>query len=168
MSADTGMSYQSSLTRQNDRSNGRGYWHGEPWKPVEILAMVFGFRVFWPIGLAVLGWKFWQRKSAYPGDIISFGREKWGNWANWARDSKRLDYSVKGASGFGMGSTGNRAFDEWRATELARLEEERQKLVAAEREFAEFMENLRHARDCEEFERFMDEHRNQQGRPSGQ
>ena len=85
-----------------------------------------------------------------------------------ARNSKGLGYSVKGAAGFGMGSTGNRAFDEWRATELARLEEERQKLVAAEREFAEFMENLRHARDREEFERFMDEHRNQQERPSGQ
>src|ERR1700716_1230377 len=84
-----------------------------------------------------------------------------------ARDSDRLGYSVKGASGFGMGSTGNRAFDEWRATELARLEEERQKLVAAEREFAEFMENLRHARDREEFERFMDAHRNQRT-PSGQ
>jgi Protein of unknown function (DUF2852) len=72
MSADTGMSYQSSSTRQNDGSNGRGYWHGEPWKPVEILAMVLGFIVFWPIGLAVLGWKFWQKKSGYPGDIISF------------------------------------------------------------------------------------------------
>ena len=168
MSADTGMSYQSSLTRQNDGSNGRGYWHGEPWKPVEILVMVLGFRVFWPIGLAVVGWKFWQKKSGYPGDIISFGREKWGNWANWTRGSDRWGFSVKTASGFGMGSTGNRAFDEWRATELARLEEERQKLVAAEREFAEFMENLRHARDREEFERFMDEHRNQQGRPSGQ
>jgi hypothetical protein len=44
---------------------------------VEILAMVLGFIVFWPIGLAVLGWKFWQKKSGYPGDIISFGREKW-------------------------------------------------------------------------------------------
>ena len=148
MSPDTGMSYQSSS-----------------WKPVEILAMVLGFIVFWPIGLAVLGWKFWQKKSGYPGDIISFGREKWGNWANWTRGS---GFSVKATSDFGMGSTGNRAFDEWRATELARLEEERQKLVAAEREFAEFMENLRHARDREEFERFMDEHRNQQGRPSGQ
>ena len=158
MSADTGISYQSCSTRQNDGSHGRGYSHGEPWKPVEILAMVLGFIVFWPIGLGVLGWKFWQKKSGYPGDIISFGREKWGNWANV---SKRLGYSVKGASGFGMGSTGNRAFDEWRATELARLEEERQKLVAAEREFAEFMENLRHARDREEFERFMDAHRNQ-------
>jgi Protein of unknown function (DUF2852) len=61
MSPDTGMSYQSSS-----------------WKPVEILAMVVGFIVFWPIGLGVLGWKFWQKKSGYPGDIISFGREKWG------------------------------------------------------------------------------------------
>ena len=164
MSADIGMSYQSRPTRQNDGSNGRGCWHGAPWKPVEILAMVLGFRVFWPIGIAVLGWKFWQKKSGYPGDMISFGREKWGNWAN----SKRLGYSVRGATGFGMGSTGNRAFDEWRATELARLEEERQKLVTAEREFAEFMENLRQARDREEFERFMDEYRNQQGRASGQ
>jgi hypothetical protein len=164
MSADIGMSYQSRPTRQNDGSNGRGYWHGAPWKPVEILAMVLGFRVFWPIGIAVLGWKFWQKRSGYPGDMISFGREKWGTWAS----SKRLGYTVRGVTGFGMGSTGNRAFDEWRATELARLEEERQKLVASEREFAEFMENLRHARDREEFERFMDEYRNQQGRPSGQ
>ena len=168
MSADTRMSYHSRPTRQDDGSIGRGYWHGEPWKPVEILAMVLGFIVFWPIGLGVLGWKFWQKKSGYPGDIISFGREKWGNWANWTRGPDRWGFSVKTASGFGMGSTGNRAFDEWRATELARLEEERQKLVAAERAFAEFMENLRHARDREEFERFMDEHRNQQGRPSGQ
>ena len=74
--SDTGMSYQSCSTRQYDGSHGRGYWHGEPWKPVEILAMVLGFIVFWPIGLAVLGWKFWQKKSGYPGDIISFGREK--------------------------------------------------------------------------------------------
>jgi Protein of unknown function (DUF2852) len=169
MSVDTGMSYQSSSTRQNDGSNGRGYWHGEPWKPVEVLAMVLGFIVFWPIGLAVLGWKFWQKKSGYPGDIVSFGREKWGNWANWTRGAGRWGFAVnKPSSGFAMGSTGNRAFDEWRATELARLEEEREKLVAAEREFAEFLENLRHARDREEFERFLDEHRNQQGRPFGQ
>ena len=91
--------------------------------------MVLGFIVYWPIGLAVLGWKFWQKKSGYPGDIISFGREKWGNWANWARGSDRWGFSVKTASGFGMGSTGNRAFDEWRAAELARLEEERHRPI---------------------------------------
>jgi hypothetical protein len=169
MSADTGISYQSCSPRQYGGSHACGYWHGEPWTPVEILAMVLGFIVYWPIGLAVLGWKFWQKKSGYPGDIISFGREKWEKWANrvnWARGSGRFAVNNWAASGFGMGSTGNRAFDEWRRTELARLEEERQKLVAAEREFAEFMENLRHARDREEFERFMDAHRNRQA-PSG-
>jgi hypothetical protein len=66
--------------------------------------------------------------------------------------------------GFGASPTGNRAFDEWRATELARLEEERKRLAAAEREFADYMENLRHARDREEFERFMNERRDRQGR----
>jgi Protein of unknown function (DUF2852) len=82
----------------------------------------FGFIVFWPIGLAVLGWKFWQRNSGYPGDIVSFGREKWGNRANWA--SSRWGFAANNWQGFASGATGNRAFDEWRATELARLEEE--------------------------------------------
>jgi Protein of unknown function (DUF2852) len=158
MSADTGMSYQWCSQAQ---SRGRG-WHGEPWKPVEILAMVLGFIVFWPIGLAVLGWKFWQKRSGYPGDIISFGREK---WASWAHGSSRWGFAVNNWAA-GMGSTGNRAFDEWRTTELTRLEEERQKLVAAERDFAAFMENLRHARDREEFERFMDAYRSRQSAQS--
>ncbi|QBR72017.1 hypothetical protein CU048_12905 [Beijerinckiaceae bacterium] len=168
MSADTGMPYESCSGRHGDGSHRRGCWHGEPWKPVEILAMVLGFIVFWPIGLAVIGWKFWQKKTGYPGDIVAFGQEKWRNRGNWGTGSGRWGVNNWSAAGFGMSSTGNRAFDEWRAAELARLEEERQKLVAAEREFAEFMENLRHARDREEFERFMNEYKNQQNRPSGQ
>jgi hypothetical protein len=56
--------------------------------------------------------------------------------------------------------TGNRAFDEWKTAELARLEEERRKLDDAHREFAEFVENVRRAKDREEFERFMNERRN--------
>jgi len=121
-----------------------------------------GFIVFWPIGLAVLGWKFWQRKSGYPGDIVTFGREKWS--ANWGPGRWGLAANPWPGYGFGASPTGNRAFDEWRATELARLEEERKRLAAAEREFANYMENLRHARDREEFERFMNERRDRQGR----
>ncbi len=52
-------------------------------------------------------------------------------------------------------STGNSAFDEWRENELSRLEEERRKLEAAEREFTDYIESLRRAKDREEFERFM-------------
>jgi hypothetical protein len=129
------------------------------WRGSEILAMVLGFMVFWPVGLGVIGWKMWQRRSGYPGDLFAFLREKW--------------QSLTGRGGFGFapqgwragpfgGSTGNRAFDEWRQAELARIEQERQKLAAAEREFAEYMDNLRMAKDREEFERFMNERRGRQ------
>ena len=47
-------------------------------------------------------------------------------------------------------STGNRAFDEYRAETLRRLEEE-------QREFITFLERLRHARDRAEFDQFMAE-----------
>jgi hypothetical protein len=161
MSADTGNPYQSYSTHQSGGAQWHGCAPGEPWKLVEILAMVLGFIVFWPIGLAVLGWKFWQRKSGYPGDILSFGRERWGNWA---RASGRWGFAANNWQGFASGSTGNHAFDAWRAAELARLEEERKRLAAAEREFADYVENLRHAKDREEFERFMNERRDRQGR----
>jgi hypothetical protein len=161
MSADGGMSCQYSA-RPSGGSHWRGCAPGEPWKAVEVLAMVLGFIVFWPIGLAILGWKIWQKKSGYQGDIVSFGREKWANWWRWG--AGRWAFAANDAYGFGGGtaSTGNRAFDEWRAGKLARLEEEYQRLAAAEREFAEFMDYLRHARDREEFERFMNERRRQQ------
>lgn len=141
------------------------------WKPVEIIAMILGFVVFWPIGLAILFAKLWQRKHGYAGDIPSFVesrlREKWrDDWQakfqqKWEAHMGR--WACHSRHDFGLGawefratrSSGNAAFDEWREAELARLEEERQKLAAAEREFAEFMDNLRRAKDREEFDRFM-------------
>jgi hypothetical protein len=144
----------------------RRHCHGEPWKPVEILAMVLGFLVFWPIGVAILVWKFWQRKTGYEGDIVSFGRERWDamRHCTWPYGSHHWGAASRGwrSGPTHSGSTGNYAFDEWRSAELERLEEEYRKLVAAEREFAEFMENLRRARDREEFDRFMNDRRSRQ------
>jgi hypothetical protein len=131
---------------------------GARWSFVELLAMVLGFIVFWPIGLAILAFKIWQRKSGYPGDLTTAAQDKWrearsafqgGNWSGpWS-----------GPRSFGGRSTGNMAFDEWRAAEITRLEEERRKLEEAHREFAAFVENIRRAKDREEFERFMNERR---------
>ena len=45
-------------------------------------------------------------------------------------------------------SSGNRAFDEYRDETLRRLEEE-------QREFMEFLDRLRHAKDKAEFDQFM-------------
>jgi hypothetical protein len=56
------------------------------------------------------------------------------------------------------GATGNRAFDEYRAETLRRLEEE-------QREFMEFLDRLRHAKDKAEFDEFMAERRHRSEGP---
>jgi len=124
------------------------------WTTFEVVAMILGFLVFWPIGLAIVGYKVWQGR--YGGDDLQdFATARWNEFrsamagAGWS------------SGGFSGASSGNSAFDEWRAGELARLEAERRKLEEAHREFTEFLANLRKARDREEFERFM----NARGRP---
>lgn len=137
----------------------RSDWRGHAWrrghacgvgmKPLELVAMILGFIVFWPIGLAVLAFKFWQRKTGYAGDLADFAQERWRRGfapgaPAWSRSG-------------GYRRTGNRAFDAWKVTELERLEEERRKLETAQREFADYLDHLRQARDRDEFDRFKNE-----------
>ena len=128
------------------------------WTAFEIMAMVLGFIVFWPIGLAILGYKFWQRKNG-GDDLQTFATSKWREargamaGAPWAQGGPWAGSRFTGAT------SGNAAFDEWKAAELARLEQERRKLEEAHREFAEYMDNVRKAKDREEFDRFMNERR---------
>jgi hypothetical protein len=100
------------------------------------------------IVLAILGCTF-RRREHRGRDAEAFAGDASGG-APWS-----------GARGFRGSGSGNSAFDEWRAAELARLEEERRKLDEARREFEEFAESVRKARDREEFDRFM----NARGRP---
>ena len=65
----------------------------------------------------------------------------------------------KGGGDFwGVASSGNRAFDDYRTETLRRLEDE-------QREFKDFLGRLRFAKDRAEFDQFMSERRN---RPSGE
>jgi hypothetical protein len=140
--------------------------HRARWRPLEIAAVVLGFIVFWPLGLAMLLWKLWRSRNGQPADFVQAARtleEKvMHSWPEklrrWGCSQRREAATWGNASwGFtpGMRSTGNAAFDDWRDGELARLEEERRKLETAEREFAEHIESLRRAKDREEFEAFM-------------
>jgi hypothetical protein len=58
-------------------------------------------------------------------------------------------------------SSGNRAFDEYRVETLKRLEEE-------QKEFREFLDRLRFAKDKTEFDQFMAERRNRPSEPPHQ
>jgi hypothetical protein len=69
---------------------------------------------------------------------------------------ERVDRVRERMGGFGprgFPSSGNAAFDEYRADTLKRLEEE-------QREFRDFLERLRFAKDKTEFDQFMAERRN--------
>jgi len=131
------------------------------WKPYELAAMILGFVIFWPIGLAILFWKLWQRSLGYEGDLFAFAHEQGARVKEAVGGMSREASRGWGGPSF-MRSTGNVAFDEWREGELARLEEERRKLAEAERDFAEHIDQLRRAKDREEFESFM------RGRKSGE
>ncbi|MEQ8816438.1 MAG: DUF2852 domain-containing protein [Thalassobaculum sp.] len=106
-------------------------------KPAWIGLMVLGFIAFWPIGLAVLAYLFWS-----------------GRMGCWKRSRGQWWHGEKRSSA--GGGTGNSAFDEYRAETLKRLEDE-------QKEFVDFLERLRKAKDKAEFDQFMAE---QRGRPS--
>ncbi len=111
------------------------------WSPLNIVLMILGFVVFWPLGLAMLAWIIW-------GDEI---RRIAGGWkSQFGSMSRSAPTWTHSAS-----ATGNMAFDEYRAKELKRLEEERRKIDAMRAEFEEFLNEVRRAKDQEEFERFM-------------
>jgi Protein of unknown function (DUF2852) len=135
-------------------------------KPVWIALMVLSFVLFWPIGLVVLGY------------LVGSGRM--GCWTQnsgnrWQRRMERMQRGMERMQQ-GMGrmqeaaerwrgpryaSSGNHAFDEYRAETLRRLEDE-------QREFIEFLDRLRHAKDKAEFDQFMAERRQRPEEPPPQ
>ena len=105
-----------------------------------ITLMVVSFVVFWPLGLAILGYMIWSGRmrcrskgKVAPFNATGFGMSK-NNPGRWYRG--------------GFPSSGNRAFDEYREETLNRLQEEHE-------EFQNFLEKLRQARDKAEFDQFM-------------
>ena len=72
-----------------------------------------------------------------------------------------MEHRGFGFRGFGTPSSGNRAFDEYRMETLRRLEEE-------QTEFKDFLDRLRHAKDKEEFDAFMAQHRPRPTPPNDQ
>ena len=101
---------------------GRGAW---------IAAMVVGFVVFWPVGLALLAYMIWSKRM-FSGTCAT------------RRTSSR--HAVRSA----MRSSGNSAFDAYKSDTLRRLEDE-------QASFEAFLERLRDAKDKAEFDQFMED-----------
>jgi len=111
------------------------------WTPATIALTVIGFMVFWPLGLAMLAYIIW-------GDRLD----------GFKRDANRMTdglFSGCRKASYRSARTGNVAFDDWRAKELERLAEERRKLDEMYEEFDAYAQELRRAKDQDEFDRFM-------------
>lgn len=104
-------------------------WLDHKGKGAWIAAMVLGFVFFWPIGLALLFYMIWSKRM-----FNSSCRGK-------AWKSQRFNAHT---------TTGNSAFDAYKADTLRRLEQE-------QNDFEAFLERLREAKDKAEFDQFMNE-----------
>jgi hypothetical protein len=123
-------------------------------RPAWIVVMVLGFIVFWPVGLAILAYLLWSGRM---------GCGRTGDTSRWQqRMADKFERKMEkwGMQARAYQSTGNAAFDEYRDATLSRLEEEA-------REFRDFLERLRMAKDRSEFEQFMAERRRTGGSGQG-
>jgi hypothetical protein len=109
--------------------------------PLLILGLVF-FTLIWMVW--ALLWLFWPVTLLVAGVILWRGQmRRWERLnAQGDRPSPRTVYS----------SSGNTAFDDYRAERLNELDEDRGK-------FGEFLERLRKRKDREEFDRFIADRR---------
>jgi hypothetical protein len=129
-------------------------------KPAWIALMILSFFVFFPLGLAMLAFLIWSGRMSC-GNYGS--NDRWGHKMARMQDKmdRMRDRAARGGfGGFGGGgfwggapTSGNRAFDEYRTETLKRLEDE-------QREFHDFLDRLRFAKDKTEFDQFMDDRRN--------
>lgn len=103
---------------------GRGAW---------IAALVLALIVFWPVGLLLAGYMIWS------GRLL--GRDRQGGHAH--------AYLCRGhARRHGFRTSGNTAFDAYKADTLDRLERE-------QAEFEAFLRRLRDSKDKAEFDQYL-------------
>ncbi|HEX3575471.1 MAG TPA: DUF2852 domain-containing protein [Rhodopila sp.] len=139
-----------------DQWGGPPFWHPAGLsRPAAIAFTVLGFIFWWPVGLALLIYLigsgrmgcFGRRRRAM---YQQYGQDAgpWANWKAWAC----------GPSDRPASTSGNRAFDEYKAETLRRMEEE-------QKDFGAFLDRLRFAKDKSEFDQFMAERRNRPPAP---
>jgi Protein of unknown function (DUF2852) len=137
-------------------------------RPAWIALVVLGFIVFWPIGLALLIYLKWSGR-------MFCSRGGYGRWhtpdgrfdSHAARDAARAEWRARREEWRDWkrrqrwshrNSSGNVAFDEYREETLRKLDEE-------QREFRDYLDKLRSAKDRAEFDQFMSERRNRASPP---
>lgn len=139
-----------------------------PRRSLEIGAIVVGFVYWWPAAVAYVAWKI----AGYPAlsqmrEFAQTGSVSKGAWSfAGSNPTSRFAQAFEAAKDRGMsraryGNSGNLAFDEYRRAEIEKLETRRRALHEESRAFAAFVEELKRAKDREQFDAFMAKRRSQ-------
>ena len=124
-----------------------------------LLFLILGLVWWFPIGLLILAAFIvsraigcWHRPQ-FAGGVPTSGWGSGSRWESWMVDRPRNKRGCGPGNWVDQPSSNNRAFDEYRAETLRRLEDE-------QREFKEFLERLRLAKDRTELDQFLNERLN--------
>lgn len=118
-------------------------WLDDRGKGAWIALMVLSFIFVWPLGLAILAYMIWSKRM-------------FGTCSSRRRGGSSFTRGSFGGTRFG--SSGNSAFDAYKADTLARLEREQE-------EFESFLRRLRESKDKSEFDQYMTERAREAAKP---
>lgn len=118
------------------------------WRPAELAALIIGFIIFWPLGLAVLAWKYWNDRSSSPRNLDDIVNDA----------SCKIRTGLSGvfrtsADTAAFTPTGNAQFDAYVRHESQRLDAQRKALDEEIRAFRAFLDQER-AGGADLYERF--------------
>jgi len=107
-------------------------WLDSKGKPAWLAAMILGFVFVWPVGLGILAYMIWSKRMF-----------KRSGGCGRAFRGHQQDFRA-------FNSSGNSAFDAYKAETLRRL-------MSEQEAFESFLQRLREAKDKSEFDTFMED-----------
>jgi hypothetical protein len=116
-------------------------------RPLWIVLLLLSLWISWPFALALF--------------VVLLWTGRLDTWKHAAQNMWQDSFAPirQSANWWSPRSSGNHAFDDYRSDMLRRLEEE-------EKEFRQFLNRLRAAKDKSEFDQFMADRRRQAGTPT--
>lgn len=111
------------------------------WTGMNLVAMILGFVVFWPLGLFMV---FWICSGRHVRDIPAAAQELWAKVGGGA--ALRRD-----------GGSDNVVFNDYQQTQFDRIREIKEEIRTRAERFAAFRADAKRRADEEEFNRFMND-----------
>ena len=121
-----------------DWARGAERWLDNRGRKAWIIATILAFIFAWPVGLALLAYMIWSKRMFNR----SCGHSSTDRGGPWSRAHSHFGGHFR--------SSGNAAFDAYKAETIRRLQDEQEAFEA-------FLQRLRDAKDKSEFDSFMDD-----------